>query len=46
MNTNGDESLTNNDGGFESPFLEPSAEQQVYLLQQELIEACAPLAKK
>ena len=46
MNTNGDESLTNNNGDFESPLLEPSVKQQVYLLQQQLNEAHAQLTKK
>ena len=46
MNTNGDESLTNNNGSFESPLPEPSTEQQVYLLQQQLNEAHAQLAEK
>ena len=46
MNTNGDKSLTNINGCFESPLSEPSAEQQIYLLQQQLNEAHAQLAKK
>ena len=46
MNTNGDESLTNNNGGFESPLPEPSTKQQIYLLQQQLNEAHAQLAEK
>ena len=46
MNTNGDASLTNNNGGFESPLPEPSAKQQIYLLQQQLNEAHAQLAEK
>ena len=46
MNTNGDESLNNNNGGLESPLPKPSAKQQVFLLQQKLMEAHAQLSKK
>ena len=46
MNTNGDESLNNVDGGFDSQLPEASTEQQLYLLQQDLHEARALLAKK
>ena len=46
MNTNGDESLNNIDGGFDSPLPEASTEQQMYLLQQDLTEARALLAEK
>ncbi len=46
MNTNAEESLNNNDLGFDSPLPETSAEQQLYLLQQDLTEARALLAEK
>ena len=46
MNTNGDKSLNNTDGGLDSPLPDAAVEQQLYLLQHELHEARSLLAAK